>query len=113
VAIGELRKKEYRIMVQMTIELERELGWPDGERVAVTIEHAVTTDTGPVPGVEPWAGRLVFDSAILPTERIVKGARLPAEMLLAELEMGRSDERMLEAHPELTREDLAGVVYAC
>ncbi len=69
----------------------------------------MTSDTGPVPGVERWAGRLIFDSTISPTERIVKGTRLPAEMLVAELEEGCRDEQMLEAHPELTREDLAAL----
>jgi hypothetical protein len=92
-----------------TIELEQEPDWPEGERVAVTIQHAVTPDTGPVPGVERWAGRLIFDSAISPTERIVKGTRLPAEMLVAELEEGCRDEQMLEAHRELTRDDLAAL----
>ncbi len=92
-----------------TIELERELDWPEGERVAVTIQHAVALDQGPVLGVEQWAGRLIFDSAVSPTERIVKGTRLAAEMLVTELEEGRRDEQMLEAHPELTREDLAAL----
>jgi uncharacterized protein (DUF433 family) len=92
-----------------TIELEQEPDWPEGERVAVTIQHAVTSNTGSIPGVEQWAGRLVFDSTISPTERIVKGTRLPAEMLVAELKKGFHDDQMLETHPELTREDLAAL----
>lgn len=92
-----------------TIELDQEPDWPEGERVTVTIEHATPAQDGSVPGVEHWADRLIFDSAISPTERIIKGTRLPADLLVAELEQGCRDEQMLEAHPELTREDLAAL----
>src|SRR4030042_5247231 len=89
-----------------TIELEREPGWPDGETVAVTIEHAVSSQPrakhADIPSVELWADRLIFDSTVVPTGRIVKGTRLAAEPLVAEFEQGRSDEEMLQAHPELT-----------
>jgi hypothetical protein len=50
--------------------------------------------------------RLVYDSAIDPLERIVKGTRLQVEALVAELEVTRSDEDLLKAHPELTVEDV-------
>ena len=30
-----------------TIELEREPGWPEGERVAVTIDHTVSSPARP------------------------------------------------------------------
>ena len=96
-----------------TIELECEPGWPDGETVAVTIKHAAsseaTTKRGETPSVELWVDRLIFDSIILPGERIVKGTRLAAETLLGELKQSQSDEELLQAHPELTREDLAAL----
>jgi hypothetical protein len=76
-----------------TVELEQEPDGPEGERVAVTIQQAVASNTGTIPGVEQWAGRLVFDSTVSPTERIVKGTRLSADMLVAELENGRRDEQ--------------------
>jgi len=50
--------------------------------------------------------RLVFDPAVLPGERIVKGTHLAAEALVAELEQGRSGQEMLQSHPALTAEDL-------
>jgi uncharacterized protein (DUF433 family) len=56
--------------------------------------------------LELWIDRLVFDSAILPGERIVKGTDLAVEALVAELEGGRSDAEMVRAHPELSREDI-------
>jgi hypothetical protein len=92
-----------------TVELEQEPDWPEGERVAVTIQQAVASNTGTIPSVEQWAVRLVFDSTVSPTERIVKGTQLSAEMLVAELENGRRDEQMLEDHPELMREDVAAL----
>lgn len=92
------------------IELEQEPGLPDGQMVAVTI-HRVGLVAGPIqseeiPRVELWADRLVFDPAVMPGERIVKGTRLSAEALVAELEQGRTDEDLLRAYPELTIEDV-------
>jgi uncharacterized protein (DUF433 family) len=93
-----------------TIELEREPGWPDGQTVAVTIEPAAASQPASqpaeIPGVKLWADRLVFDSTVLPGQRIVRGTRLGAEMLVAELQRGQSDEALLRAYPELAQEDL-------
>ena len=98
-----------------TIELECEPGWPDGETVAVTIKPAVSSEAtakrGEIPSVELWVDRLIFDSTVLSGERIVKGTRLAAEALVGELQQGQSDEELLQAHPELTREDLAALHY--
>ena len=93
-----------------TIQLEQEPGLPDGQTVAVTI-HRVEPAAGPIPSeeiprVELWADRLVFDPAVMPGQRIVKGTRLSAEALVAELEQGRTDGDLLRAYPELTQEDL-------
>jgi hypothetical protein len=93
-----------------TIELDREPGLPDGQTVAVTIQEIERASTAPVPEdiplVESWVDRLVFDSAIEPIERIVKGTRLTAEALVAELDQGRKDEQILHVHSELSKEDL-------
>lgn len=63
------------------------------------------------PGAELWMDRLVFDAAVHPSERVVKGTRLLAEALVAELEQGRSDDEMLRAHSELSKEDLTALRY--
>ena len=94
-----------------TIELQDEPGLPDGQAVAVTIQRIeqMSQDArlkGDFPPVELWMDRLVFDAAVLPAGRIVKGTALAAESLVAELEQGRNDEEMLHFHPELTNEDL-------
>jgi len=93
-----------------TIELETEPGLPDGEAVAVTIqriERAVRNgEKGDLPRVDSWTNRLVFDSTVVPGERIVKGTRLAAEPLLIELTRAHTDDDLLRSHPELTAKDV-------
>ena len=96
-----------------TIELREESGLPDGQAVAVTIQRveqpAAASKGKQIPGVELWIDRLVFDSTVHPTERVVKGTRLQVELLVAELEAGRTDSEMLKGDPELAIEDLAAL----
>ncbi len=92
------------------IELQDEPGLPDGQAVSIELrpleEPANAQDAAAIPGVETWMDRLLYDSAIDPLERIVKGTRLQVEALVAELEGGRSDEELMKAYPELTLEDV-------
>ena len=92
------------------IELDQELGLPDGETVTVTVQYAkvVVPEEIPedIPRAELWLDRLVFDSSVLPGERIVKGTKLAAESLVAEIEQSASDQGLLQAHPGLTPEDV-------
>lgn len=95
-----------------TIELEEEPGLPDGETVTVAIERIARPQAPPpepLPSVESWCQRIVFDPAVSPTEKVVKGTQLIAEALVAELQPGKSDEELLKAHGELTREDVAAL----
>src|SRR5437773_2774647 len=90
------------------IELEEEPGLPDGQAVSIELRPLETKSlrAAAIPPAKTWMNRLVYDSAIDPLERIVKGTRLQAEALVAEVETGRSDEDLGKAHPELTAEDL-------
>jgi uncharacterized protein (DUF433 family) len=96
-----------------TIELEHEPGLPDGESVTVTLRYAKPEPPEPLPEdlprAELWIDRLVFDSSVLPGVRIVKGTKLAADSLLAELERGASDEDLLRAHAELTPGDVVAL----
>ena len=97
-----------------TIELEREPGFPKGQPVTVEIRpleggQPSSATAGEVPRVETWMDRLVFDPAVLPGQRIVKGTRLAAEALVEELAAGQSEQDFFKAHPELTQEDLAAL----
>jgi uncharacterized protein (DUF433 family) len=99
------------------IELDRDLGLPDGQTVTVTLEYATIVQPEPIPEdiprAELWLDRLVFDSSVLPGVRIVKGTKLAAESLVTEIEKGASDDALLQAHPELTAGDLEALrVYA-
>ncbi len=93
-----------------TIELQDEPGLPDGQAVAVTIQRIERISTEPgtlhIAGVESWMDRLVFDSTVLPGEKIVKGTRLAAEALVVELQQGLTDDEILRAHPELSKSDM-------
>ena len=88
-----------------TIQLEEAPGLPDGQPVAVSIQRLEPIPED-IPRVELWSDRLVFDPAVHPLERIVKGTRLSAETLVSELAQGPSDEQMMQTHPELVKEDL-------
>lgn len=95
------------------IELDKEPGFPDGLAVTVTIQQlgngqSKLSQPSP-PLVESWCHRIVFDTAVSPTEKVVKGTRLIAEALVSELEQGRDDEELLKAHSELTEEDAAAL----
>jgi uncharacterized protein (DUF433 family) len=96
------------------IELEKEPGFTDGQTVAVEIrpledKQGAGAPASQIPGVETWMDRLVFEPSILPLERIVKGTDLAAEALVQELEAGQTEEGLLKAHPELTRDDVAAL----
>jgi uncharacterized protein (DUF433 family) len=96
-----------------TIELQEEPGLPDGQAVEVNIQRIepFSAETSPdrIPLVESWMDRLVFDQAIHPTERIVKGTHLESEALVAELNKGQTDAEILQTHPELTKEDVVAL----
>lgn len=91
-----------------TIELEAAPGLPDGQAVTVAIQQTaapVPERLGPVPPVESWCERIIFDKTVSHTEKVVKGTRLHAEALVAEMQLGKSDADLLKAHPELTTAD--------
>jgi uncharacterized protein (DUF433 family) len=105
----------FRTTVQgRCIQLPWDLGLAEGHVIEVTIKTRPEVEGSPVPStlvppVESWCDRLVFDAAVHPVERIVKGTRLEAEALVAELEANRSDEELVRDHPELTREDVTAL----
>lgn len=75
-----------------TIELNDSPGLPDGEAVTVIIERSTAPQSARnesrPPRVEDWVERLIFDAAVLPGERIVKGTTLSAELLVAPAKVG-------------------------
>lgn len=95
-----------------SIDLPGSLTLPEGRLVEVTIKtcpEAEIARESLVPPVETWCDRIVFDAAVSETEKVVKGTRLLAEALVAELQQGKSDEGMLVAHSELSRGNVAAL----
>jgi uncharacterized protein (DUF433 family) len=96
-----------------TIELSQETGLPEGQAVTVEIEPVAESRATPsgAAAVSPpgWLERLEVNPAVAPGRLVLKGTRLPAETLVPLLEEGRTDEELVRAHPELTREDVAAL----
>ena len=83
-----------------TIELERESGLPEGQRVAVEVSPL---DEQPV-----WLARFVVDPTVMPGKFVIKGTRLLVDDLV-EAGEGRTDPELQQLHPELTIADLEAV----
>lgn len=82
-----------------TIELNKAIALPDGQRIVVQVQ----------PELEPppkWTEQFTVDPSVALGKLIVKGTRLLAEDLAAEIDQGRSDEELRNLHPELTVEDI-------
>jgi uncharacterized protein (DUF433 family) len=86
-----------------TIELEREPGLEDGQEVSVEIRPIPSKVPQPEPSEPPWwLAQLDVDPAVRRGKFIVKGTSLLADTLVEQLEAGRNDQELLQAHPELT-----------
>jgi uncharacterized protein (DUF433 family) len=93
------------------IELAAELGLPDGQEVTVTVravpqEGAIIVPKEPLPW---WLDRLDIDPSVRKGKYVVKGSQLLADDLVALMEQGRTNDEILQAHPELTPPDIAAV----
>jgi uncharacterized protein (DUF433 family) len=93
------------------IELAQDLGLPDGQEVTVTVravpqEGAILVPKEPLPW---WLDRLDIDPAVRKGKYVVKGTQVLADDLVAQLEQGRTDDELLQAHPALTPLDIAAV----
>lgn len=60
-----------------------------------------------------WRDRIVCDPGILVGKPTVKGTRLSVELILGWLAQGWTHDTLVEAYPQLTREDvLAALAFA-
>jgi uncharacterized protein (DUF433 family) len=84
-----------------TIELERESGLPEGQRIAVDLR----------PQDEPpaWLERFAADPAIGSGKIVIKGTPLLVDDLLQLVDEGRGDEDLRQTYPELSAADLEAV----
>ena len=89
-----------------TIELDRESGLPEGQRVAVEVS--------PLDERPAWLERFVVDPAVMPGKFVIKGTPLLVDELVRLVAAGRTDEELQQLHPELTPADAEAVRhYAC
>lgn len=84
-----------------TIELEREPGLPDGQRITVEVR--------PLDEPPAWLDRFVVDPAVRPGKFASKGTLLLVDDLVQLVEGGRTDEELRNVHPELSVADLDAV----
>jgi uncharacterized protein (DUF433 family) len=56
-----------------------------------------------------WRNRIAIDAEIHHGTPCVKGTRIPVSILLGSLADGMTPEQILEAYPQLEREDIAAV----
>lgn len=60
-----------------------------------------------------WRDHIVSDPEILFGKLVVKGTRIPVELVLEKLAIGNSFQELLTAYPRLTQQDiLACLAYA-
>ena len=84
-----------------TIELEREPGLPEGQRIAIEVR--------PLDEPPAWLERFVVDPNVCPGKFVVKGTRLLVDDLVNLVDEGRSDEDLRQAHLELSAADVDAV----
>jgi uncharacterized protein (DUF433 family) len=59
------------------------------------------------------AGRIEIDPAVMLGKPVIRGTRIPVELLLRKLAEGATVEDLLDAYPRLTAEDVrAALAYA-
>jgi uncharacterized protein (DUF433 family) len=60
-----------------------------------------------------WREHISADPAIMVGKPVIKGTRIPVEMILEHIAFGRTIEQVMVSWPRLTREDvLAALQYA-
>jgi uncharacterized protein (DUF433 family) len=84
-----------------TIELEREPGLPEGQRIAV--------DVRPLDERPAWLERFAIDPAVRAGRFVIKGTQLLVDDLVDLVSAGRSDEDLRQTHPELSVADFEAV----
>jgi uncharacterized protein (DUF433 family) len=62
--------------------------------------------------VEDWKSRITVDPEILAGKPIIKGTRIPVELILDLLANGWTTEEILENYPQLKKEDITAALSA-
>jgi uncharacterized protein (DUF433 family) len=62
--------------------------------------------------VEDWKSRITVDPEILAGKPIIKGTRIPVELIIDLLANGWTTEEILENYPKLKKEDITAALSA-
>lgn len=63
--------------------------------------------------MQPYHNRIEIDPDIMLGKPVIKGTRIPVELIVRKIGEGASIEDLLDAYPNITKEDiLAAVLYA-
>jgi uncharacterized protein (DUF433 family) len=92
-----------------TIELEQEPGFHEGQEVSVEIQPINPPKMGTDSTAPWWLAHLEVNPTVRPGKFVVKGTHLLADDMVAHLEEGWDEEKLLQAHPELAPEDVTAV----
>jgi len=81
-----------------------------GQRESRTCKVGLARE-GPEMDVEraDWRNRVAIDAGIHHGTPCIKGTRIPVSILLGSLADGMTAEQILEAYPQLEREDIASI----
>ena len=93
-----------------TIELDREPGLDDGQEVSVEIRPIMREATqADQPAPPRWLEQLDVDPTVRRGKFVVKGTTLLADALVDQLEAGKTDSELRQAHPDLTQTAVAAL----
>ena len=60
-----------------------------------------------------WHERIEINPKVMLGKPVIKGTRIPVELIVRKLSEGMTEEDLLDAYPRLTREDIrAALAYA-
>lgn len=58
-----------------------------------------------------WQERIVADPKIMFGKPVIKGTRVPVELILEKLALGEPIEHLLQAYPRISREDITACLF--
>ncbi|MFN4255890.1 MAG: DUF433 domain-containing protein [Saprospiraceae bacterium] len=58
-----------------------------------------------------WQERIVSDPKIMFGKPVIKGTRVPVELILEKIALGESVEHLLQAYPRISREDITACLF--
>jgi uncharacterized protein (DUF433 family) len=92
-----------------SIELTEETGLPEGQEVSVQIQPISARHPQAEPPAPWWLARLEVNPAVRPGKFVIKGTSLLADELVARVEEGWTQDKLLQTYPALAPEDVAAV----